>query len=116
MTHGKTGIRGAGSVYLRKDGRYAAEIKLDGKTRTFYGKTQKEAYDKMQQALYEQKQGTLVTGPQQTVKQYFEYWLENVHQPLIRPITYVMHQGIVKNHILPSSGAYQTTKPQTGAS
>jgi len=97
-------IRGAGSIYLRKDGRYAAEIKLDGKTRTFYGRTKKEAYEKMQQALYEQKQGTLITGPQQTVKQYFEYWLENVHKPLIRPITYVNHQGIVKNHILPTLG------------
>lgn len=97
-------IRGAGSVYLRKDGRYAAEIKLDGKTRTFYGKTQKEAHDKLQQAIYEQKQGTLVTGPQQTIAQYFEYWLVNVHEPLIRPITFVMHKGIVKNHILPTLG------------
>jgi integrase len=100
----KRAIRGAGSVYLRKDGRYAAEIKLDGKTRTFYGKTQKEAYDKMQQALYEQKQGTLILGPQQTVKQYLEYWLENVHKPLVRSVTYVMRKGIVKNHLLPALG------------
>ena len=97
-------IRGAGSVYQRSDGRYAAEIKLDGKRRTFYGKTQKEAYDKMQQAVYEHKQGLLVTGPQQTVKQYFEYWLENVHEPAIRPITFAMDKGIVKNHILPTLG------------
>jgi integrase len=104
MAKRKHGIRGAGSVYLRKDGRYGAEIKLDGKKRTFYGKTEKEAYEKMQQAVYEQKQGTLVTGPQQTVKQYLEYWLENVHKPSVRLITYFKRQGIVKNHLVPTLG------------
>jgi hypothetical protein len=58
----------------------------------------------MQQAVYEQKQGTLIVGPQQTVKQYFEYWLENVHRPLVRSVTYVMRKGIVKNHLVPALG------------
>ncbi len=104
MAKKRRAIRGAGSVYQRKDGRYAAEIKLDGKTRTFYGKTEKEAHEKLQQAVYEQKQGTLVTGPQQTLKQYFEYWLENVHKPAVRAVTYVMHQNAIKNHIIPTLG------------
>ncbi len=100
----KRAIRGAGSVYLRKDGRYAAEVKIDGKRKTVYGNTQKEAYTKLQQVLYEYKQGILVTGPQQTVKQYLEYWLENVHKPLIRTSTYVMHRGLLNNHIIPNLG------------
>ncbi len=100
----KRAIRGAGSVYLRKDGRYAAEVKLDGKTRTFYGKTQKEAHEKLQQAVYEQKQGTLITGPQQTVQQYLEYWLENVHKPSVRLTTYMIRKNTVKNHLVPTLG------------
>ncbi|HVB25345.1 MAG TPA: tyrosine-type recombinase/integrase [Ktedonobacteraceae bacterium] len=104
MAKRKHGIRGAGSVYLRKDGRYAAEIKLDGKRKTVYGKTEKEAYQKMQQALYEHRQGTLITGPQQTVKQFLEYWLENVQKPLIREITYSLNRGIIYKHIMPDLG------------
>jgi integrase len=48
---------GEGSISLRKDGRYQAAITLDNhKRKYFYGKTRKEVQDKLNRALYEQKQ------------------------------------------------------------
>ncbi len=76
---------GEGSVYRRKDKRWVGEITLeDEKRKQFCGKTRKEAYDKMQQALQEQKQSTLATGPKQKLKDYLERWFEDVHKPTIR--------------------------------
>lgn len=68
---------GEGTIYQRKDGRWSADISLEnGKRRTLYGKTRKEVADKLNTALQEQKQGILATGPQQTVANYLNYWLE----------------------------------------
>lgn len=45
---------GEGSIYQRKDGRWAATITLEGqKRKTFYGKTRKEVQEKLRVALNE---------------------------------------------------------------
>lgn len=55
---------GEGSIYLRKDGRWVAEITLeDGKRKPLYGKTRKEVSEKLDKARLEQKQGILAMGP-----------------------------------------------------
>src|SRR5205814_2159867 len=57
---------GEGSIYQRKDGRWAAALTLENhKRKTFYGETRKEVQHKLNAALHEQKQGVLATGPQQ---------------------------------------------------
>jgi integrase len=102
---------GEGSIYQRKDGRWAASISLEGRKRkTFYGRTRKEVQERLKVALHEQQQGMLVTGPQQTVAQYIEYWLENVHKPTIRTLSYVKYQGLVRWHIVPELGYIQLQK------
>src|SRR5207248_10746155 len=80
---------GEGSIYQRKDGRWAASITLEGRKRkTFYGKTRKEVQEQLKIALHEQQQGTLAIGPKQTVKAYLEHWMEDVHKPTIRLSSY----------------------------
>jgi integrase len=102
---------GEGSIYQRSDGRWAATITLEGRKRkTFYGKTRKEVQEKLQMALHEQKQGMLATGPQQTLKQYLEHWLEEVHKPTIRVSTYVNYRHFLDNHILPELGHLHVSK------
>jgi len=102
---------GEGSIYQRKDGRWAASITLDGgKRKTFYGKTRREVQEKLHTALNEQKQGILATGPQQTVKQFLEYWLEDVHKPAVRLSTYVMYRTIVNKYLILGLGHYQLQK------
>lgn len=61
-------------------------------------------------ALHELEQGTLTTGPQQTVKQFLEYWLEDVHKVKVRPITYEGHRGIIQRHLLPALGHIRLQK------
>src|ERR1700674_459077 len=102
---------GEGSIYQRNDGRWAASITLEGRKRkTLYGKTRKEVQEKLRVALSEQKQGALVTGPHQTVKQYLEHWLEEVHRPTIRVGSYVGYRRVLNNHLHPLIGHIQLQK------
>jgi integrase len=102
---------GEGSIYQRKDGRWAASLTLEGgKRRTFYGKTRKQAYDKLKRAQHELQQGMLATGPKQTVKQYLEYWLEEVHKLTVKPATYIKYRSLLNRHVLPVLGHVQLQK------
>ena len=103
--------RGEGSIYRRKDGRWTAEISLEGgKSKFLYGKTRKEVQERLKVALYEQQQGTLVTGPQQKVGQFLTHWLEDVHKRSIRPRTYERYEEIVRLHLAPGIGHHQLQK------
>jgi len=104
MTKQKQRGHGEGSIYQRKDGRWAASITLEGgKRKTFYGKTRKEVQEQLKIALHEQQQGTLMTGPQQTVAQYLAEWLK-VHKQVIRPRSHERYEAIVRLHIAPTLG------------
>ena len=97
--------QGEGSIYRRKDGRYAAAITLENRKRkTFYGKTRKEMQDKLNATLHEKKQGTLATGPQQLLKVYLDQWLEQVHKPTVKLITYQQYRSVIKKHLVPVLG------------
>jgi integrase len=102
---------GEGSIYQRKDGRYAASLRLEnGERKTFYGKTRKEVAEKLRIALNEKKQGTLVTGPQQKVSDYFPRWLDEVKKPTIRLSTYHAYKTALYKHILPALGHFTLQK------
>ena len=102
---------GEGSIYRRQDGRWTAEISLEGgKSKFLYGKTRKEVQERLKTALYEQQQGMLVTGPQQTVAQFLTHWLEDVHMQSIRPRTYERYEEIVRLHLVPGIGHHQLQK------
>lgn len=108
------GIRGFGSVYKRgSDGRYVAKFKSEGTKRGYkelYAHSESEAYDLLEQAWLEHKQGVLATGPQQKLKDYLPQWLEDVYKPTVRISTYVKHRSVIKNHILPELGNVKVQK------
>src|SRR6266567_6176553 len=84
---------GEGSIYLRKDGRWAVDITIEGHTRKrYYCKTEKEAIEKRRTVLNELAQGSLATGPQKTLKDYLEQWLEDVQKDRLRISTYVKYK------------------------
>jgi len=96
---------GEGSITRRKDGRYQAALTLENHKRKYiYGKTRKEVQDKLNVALYEQKQGMLATGPQQTLGMYLERWLEQVIRLMRRPNTYKGYRSVVNYHLIPALG------------
>src|SRR5205085_4862444 len=105
--------RGEGSIYQRKDGRYVASLPIEGqgrKRKYFYGKTRAEVRAKLQQAQLEQKQGKLATGPQQTLQQFTEHWLEDIRKPHIRVNTYRTYRQMLHRHIIPELGHIRLQK------
>ncbi len=100
---------GEGSIYYREgEKRWVASFVLEnGKRKYLTGKTQKEALEKLRKAQREYEQGMLATGTRQTVKQYLEYWLEDVHKSRIRLSTYVEYRLMLDKHILPALGQMQ---------
>src|SRR2546425_3987402 len=109
----KRSVHGSGSVYQRSsDGRWVAKFKVEetGRYKELYAWSEKEAYQKLQDALFEQKQGTLATGPQQTVRQFLEYWLEDVYKPKVRLVTYENHRMMIYKHLLPTLGHIRLQK------
>ena len=106
--------RGEGSIYQRKDGRWVASMVLEDHSRKYYyGQTRKEAHEKLKNAQHKYEQGILATGPQQTVKQYLEYWLEDVHKAKIRLGSYDAYRTILDSHILPELGHIRLQKLTT---
>jgi len=102
---------GEGSIYRRKDGRYTAAITLENRKRKyFYGDTRREVQEKLKVALREQQQGTLATGPQQSLKSYLEEWLEQVYRPTIKPLTYQQCRSAVYHHLIPALGSIPLQK------
>jgi len=99
--------QGAGSVYLRKDGRFAASANYEGKRITKYGKTKKEAWDSLQSYLDDLKQGKAVIGPKQTVKQYLEHWLENEHRLEIGIVSLTRYRSVLRAQLIPAFGDLQ---------
>lgn len=111
MARQKRRGKGEGSVFPRKDGRWTAQLTLeDGTQKQVHRKTRQEAHKALQQMLREQEQGMLATGSQQTMKQFMEYWLEEVHRPTIRTSSYANYRGILDKHILPALGHIQVQK------
>ena len=112
MAPSKRRIRGEGSLYQRKgDGRWVGSFySEEGKRISVYGDTQKEALEKLKAAQREYEQGKLATGPNQTVKHYLEYWLEDVHKSTIRLSSYLRYRQLLDIHILPTLGHIQLKK------
>src|ERR1700730_16977811 len=103
---------GEGAIFWRESRkRWIAELKLEnGKSKYFSGKTYAEAQRRLKQAQIEQQQGKLATGPKQTVRQFLEHWLEDVHKTNIRVNSYRIYRQFLDNHILPALGHHQLQK------
>ncbi len=108
----KKGIKGRGSVFQRKDGRWVAQFIVEetGKIKQLYAASEAKAYEKLDKALLEQKQGVLATGPNQKLGDYLNWWLEEVHRVHLRKSTYISYRATLNNHILPELGHIQLRK------
>lgn len=107
--------QGEGSIYKRKDGRWAGVINLgyqDGKLKrkTFYGETREEVRGKLVAALSDQQKGLPVITERQTVAEFLEKWLADVSRPSVRPKTYRFYCDHIRLHIKPALGKKQIEK------
>lgn len=80
---------GEGSIFQRKDGRWVAKVPLpDGKTKSYYHATQREARDRLTIARREVQQGLPLPDNRQTLGTFLNQWLETVKKPNVRALTY----------------------------
>jgi integrase len=104
-------IKGEGSVYQRKDGRWVAVIPLeDGKRKFIYCKKQSEALKELQLATQSRMQGVLITTSDQTLSVFLTSWLQDTAQYHVRARTYIRYCELVTLHILPVLGTIKLQK------
>jgi integrase len=106
---------GEGSITLRQDGRWSAIVDLgyiDGRRqrKTLYGKTRAEVARKLNAALTQKEQGTLVMDERQTVETFLTRWLRDNVKPSLRPKTYQSYEYICRVHLIPSLGKHPLVK------
>src|SRR6185369_11827098 len=115
---------GEGGLYQRaSDNRWVGVVDLgwiDGKRRrrTVYGRTQKEAREKMAKLREAAGNGQDLTVKAQTVAQWMAYWLDEIKaHDGTRPSTLARYRYAIDGHIVPVLGKVRLDKltlPRTG--
>jgi len=94
-----------GSIYRRKDGRWAASVTLDGgRRKSYYGRTREEVGRRLAKALHEREQGQPLPPEKETVSSYLARWLEDAARPTIRATTFDNYSRMVRRHVAPAIG------------
>ena len=100
-----------GSIFLRKDGRWAAALTIGGgRRKTFYGRTRREVADKLTVALKAREDGLPATNDRLTVAAFLQRWLDESARPTVRPRTFESYAATVEQHLIPALGHYALTK------
>lgn len=106
---------GEGSVYEDGD-RWVAAITL-GKTgegkpirKKVYCATRKEAERARAEMVRLKEAGARLLTTKQTMREYTDYWLENVKAGQIRPGTLRVYRSILETHVYPVIGTRRLTK------
>jgi integrase len=87
-------LNGSGTVYQRKDGRWVAAVTLAGKRIERYGRTRREAQDRLDDLVMERRLGRLASPTKLTVEQWTVEYLEMV-EPDLRPTTVATYRQIL---------------------
>ena len=100
---------GEGNMYKRKDGRWQASLQIDGIRRTVYGKTKREARDKLR-ALQRQVEtsGMIPTGEKHTMNELLDAWLESASN--LKPSTVASYRKLLKYYVQPSLGGLRLNR------
>lgn len=108
--------RGEGSIYRRKDGRWAGEVFLgyseDGKRlrKVVYGQTQAEVLEKLRTIqLQLHRDGQLFEPSNMLLGDFLQEWLEQI-KPSRRLTTYGNYERAVRLHINPEIGRIPLSK------
>ena len=101
--------QGEGSIYKRKDGRWAATLELgyeSGKRdrKTLYGRTQAEVLARLRAAQHGHAQGLPVAQERLTVGAFLRRWLDEAAKPALRPRVFSSYRQIVERHLAPAFG------------
>lgn len=101
-----------GSIYRRKDGRWAGVLTIGGgKRKYYYGRTRGEVQAKLASAAVGLNNGlTPPASERLTVGQFLTGWLSDTVKPSVRPSTFRGYESKVRTHILPGLGKQPLVK------
>jgi integrase len=107
--------RNEGTIYQRKDGRWASDVSLgyeNGKRKriTLYGQTRNDVHEKLTDYLHKQQKGEVIPTGKKSVGEFLDQWLEDVVKPALRPRTYSSYEEAVRLHIKPALGHLRLSK------
>ncbi|MFD8083848.1 tyrosine recombinase XerC [Kitasatospora sp. NPDC059722] len=111
----KRNPNGAGTVTLRKDGRYQAAVYVpqpDGtRARKFvYGKTWTECDKKRQELVLRDRQSVPTPTRSAKLAEWLPYWLEQFIQPQRKRTTYDKYEMHIRLHLVPVLGSKSLEK------
>ena len=92
------------------DGRYTVHTVKGPKRRTVYGKTRKEAADKLAKVLSDRIEGIVYDDENMTVGEYLDRWLKGSVRGSVRQSTYDRDASLVNNHLRPALGEIKLKK------
>jgi len=92
-----------GSIYQRPDGRWCAQVTLNGRRLTHYAKTQRDCREWIKITTVQIDQGLTVKGAQATVEEFFVNWLD-IAKPTLSPRTQELYSQLLRNRITPALG------------
>jgi len=108
--------KGEGSISQRSDGlwvgRLGAGTDATGKRlrKVVYGKTKKEAADKLTKLASQKLNGTLSTDDKTTVEQFIDRWLDDSASMQVRATTLASYKQICRIHVTPKIGKTKLSK------
>jgi len=92
-----------GSIYQRKNGRWVAQVRIQGRRLAKSFNTQKECRAWIRQMQEQVKYGLNWDATKFTVGDYLEQWLKDIDGS-VRPKTLNQYAGVVRNHLKPRLG------------
>ena len=105
---GKRGNGEGGISRHKKSGlymaRYTVQTATGSKRRTVYGKTRKEAAEKLTKAMADRDGGLVFDAENQTVGEYLQRWLNDSVRGSVKPVTFENRARVVRVHISPMLG------------
>ena len=99
-----------GMIRQRTDGRWEARVSLpNGKTKSYYGKTRREAQDKLRTAQRDLENGLNLSASKQVLSRFLDDWLESV-KPSLKPKTHHSYAQVVRLYLQPAVGHLELAK------
>jgi integrase len=101
-----------GSIYQRKDGRWAGAVSLgNGRRKTVYGRIAEDVRAKIDDIKRQVSDGTFVNSDRLTIEQLSQQYIESLHST-VRRSTYRRYERLLNNHVLPVIGMVEINKLQ----
>jgi integrase len=95
--------RAKGEGTKRKDGRWMIRATINGETIPFYGKSQKEVKEKIEEAKEQAKKGIFVKNNKVTFGEWLDLWLKE-YTGDIKPGIYDFYEYLIRIHVKPDLG------------